>query len=308
MGLAASIPQSLLHVTCFVLYICYISCEGVLSSCSSLDRWIDPIIHWNMSSCLLWPSGWLPKSWLFTDIALVNFSSSLAVKGATELGLGKDIASSSSLEMSPCATGGVYQKVLLHPELDVCSGRNQNRKLGACYGWGITQALPTVCIIPCFQISVLKQTRAFSKEGKIYNLMGKITHITAVLWDLWCDWKACMEWVSQSSPVTFLFAVQLDQNLRAPSSRGGWRCHKSNFHTPLGLSSWRSTCGKWHPACICMLALAKKQQAEISSICSLNRCSLPVSRPSNREDWETMQYISMSSGIYESWICSRVSK
>lgn len=108
-------------------------------------------------------------------------------------------------------------------------------------------------------------------------------------------WLESMYEVSQSSLVTFLFAVQLDWNLGAPSSRGGWRCHKSDLHTPLGLSSWRSTCWKWHPACICMLALANKQQAEMSSICSLNHCSLPVSRPSNREDLETMQYIFMSS-------------
>jgi len=57
----------------------------------------------------------------------------LAVNGATVLGLGEDIASYSSLEVSLSAAGQVCQKVLLHPELDVCSGRNESRVLGACY-------------------------------------------------------------------------------------------------------------------------------------------------------------------------------
>ena len=44
MGLAASIPQSLLYIMCFVLYIRCISCEGALAPYSPLDRRIDPII------------------------------------------------------------------------------------------------------------------------------------------------------------------------------------------------------------------------------------------------------------------------
>lgn len=47
----------------------------------------------------------------------------------------------------------------------------------------------------------------------------------------------------------------------------------------------------------CLLALANKQQVEMSSICILNRFSLPVSRSRNRGGWEKVQYISMSSGI-----------
>lgn len=67
------------------------------------------------SQALLWLTSPLPS----------------AVNGAPVLGLGKHVASYSSLEISPCATGGVCQNVLLHPELDVCSGRNQSRVLGA---------------------------------------------------------------------------------------------------------------------------------------------------------------------------------
>lgn len=58
----------------------------------------------------------------------------------------------------------------------------------------------------------------------------------------------------------------------------------------------------------CLLLLANKQQVEMSSRCTLNCFSLPVSRSRNGGNWEEVQYISMSSGIYSSWICSRVSK
>lgn len=63
-----------------------------------------------------------------------------------------------------------------------------------------------------------------------------------------------------------------------------------------------------HDAFACLLALANKQQVEMSSIHTLNCFSLPVNRSRNRGNWEKVQYISMSSGIYNSWICSRVSK
>lgn len=44
MGLAASIPQSLLYIMFFALYICCISCKGVLASYTPLDRQVDPTI------------------------------------------------------------------------------------------------------------------------------------------------------------------------------------------------------------------------------------------------------------------------
>lgn len=72
-----SIPQSLLYIMFFVLYIFYISWEGVLASYSPLDRWIDLRVSVKNEILSLMASGWFPKSYWFTDIALINFLASL---------------------------------------------------------------------------------------------------------------------------------------------------------------------------------------------------------------------------------------
>lgn len=284
---------------CFVLYICCISCEGVLASYSPLDRRIDPII--SVKHELL--------SLMATDIALVNVSASLGSEWCHSAWAGRWQCQLQQPRDVPMCSESVRRSLCIQSWMSPVAETSSLPAMVRDNPGSTSYVLAPVYIILCFQLSVLKQSRAFSKRERIYNSMSKITNTSAVSWELWCDWKACMKWVSQLSPaVMFLFAVQLGWNLGALSSRGGQRCHRSYFHTSLSLSLWRSTCGKWYPACICLLALDNKQQDEMGSICSLNCCSLPVSRPHNREDSKKMQYISMSSGIFSSWIWSRVSK
>lgn len=168
---------------CFVLCICCISCEGVLASYSPLDRQTAQIILVKHELLPLMASGRLPKSWLFTDIALVNFSASLgsgwchstwAGKGRRQLQQPRDFSIRRGLPKGPpTSRAGCLQW--------------QKPEQGAgCLLWvrnnpGYTYSiLAPVFITPCLQLSVLKQPRAFSKGERIYNSVGKITNITAV--------------------------------------------------------------------------------------------------------------------------------
>lgn len=110
--------------------------------------------------------------------------------------------------------------------------------------------------------------------------------------------------ITTSPAVIFLFAVQLDWNLGTWSCRGQ-RCYS---HTLLGLSSWRTTCKKWFLACICLLALANRQQAEMTYMQSELLYIASKQAQQQRMGCKKMQHISMSVGMHEGYVCRRITK
>lgn len=142
--------------------------------------------------------------------------------------------------------------------------------------------LATAFIRRHFHLNVLKWPRAFSTGGRkerIYLWTGKITHLTVIPWELWCDRKPCTKQVLQPSPaVTFLFAVQLDWNLGTWSSKGRDITSTPHWASAHGGPPVRS--GFQHAFACLLLPMGSKLKW---CVCSLYHCSLPVSRPSNKE-------------------------
>lgn len=209
-----------------------------------------------MSSCLLWSSEQPPKPCLFTHIALGNFFVSFR---HGFLGWKRTLPASAAW----ICLRGHCQKVIPHKEQDMLT----------CDWWVVAVTEGQLRLHPLYADHSIHKTsfpsRCSQMTTSFFNRREKGEDISldrqnhtshyysmgAVMWQK-TMYKASITTLSCCYIFICCSAGLKSGNMVIKGQR-------YYFHTLLGLSSWRTTCEKWLSACICLLALANGQQAEM---------------------------------------------